>query len=404
MSTITHSIHSTKARQGFTPFVIAAFTFMVAMMGTTLPTPIYTIYESQLSISSPMVTVIFAVYAAGVIGALLLTGNWSDQIGRKPILLAGLAFAVLSDIIFMFAQGLPLILVGRVLSGISAGLFASTATAAIMDLVPKGHERIGVLTGTAVNMGGLGLGPILAGAIAVELPNPMVTPYLLHLVLVVIAVAGFLFIPETVKRSPSPSFLPQKPALPTQVRAVFLPASISALAGFMVTGFYSAVVPNFLSQYLGYKGDFLIGFVAGFLFLCSTLGQIFVEHLPEKRRMHIGCIVLGIGVAIITVSMVMESLTILMVGTAVAGVGHGFAFKAGVSAVGAAAPEESKAASIASYFIVCYGAISIPVIVLGGLTLLFSLKTVSIYFSVISAILCLLAFVILMYMEREKNL
>jgi len=49
------------------------------MLGTTLPTPLYVIYLAQWHFSPAMVTVIFAVYAAGVLAALLLAGRSSDQ-------------------------------------------------------------------------------------------------------------------------------------------------------------------------------------------------------------------------------------------------------------------------------------------------------------------------------------
>ncbi len=85
-------------------------------------------------------TVIFAVYAGGVIAALLLFGNLSDSIGRRRALLPGLALSAASAVIFLLADGLPLLLVGRVLSGLSAGIFTGTATATLVDL-GAGRER-----------------------------------------------------------------------------------------------------------------------------------------------------------------------------------------------------------------------------------------------------------------------
>ena len=66
------------------------------MVGTTLPTPLYPIYERRFGFGGLMVTVVFATYALGVIAALLLMGRQSDQVGRRPVLLAGLACAAAS--------------------------------------------------------------------------------------------------------------------------------------------------------------------------------------------------------------------------------------------------------------------------------------------------------------------
>ncbi len=67
---------------------------------------------------------IFAVYAVGVLGASLVCGQWSDLVGRGPLLLVGLGAALLSSLVLLVAGPVRLLLVGRLLSGISAGIFA----------------------------------------------------------------------------------------------------------------------------------------------------------------------------------------------------------------------------------------------------------------------------------------
>ena len=74
-----------------TGFALVAYAFLVTMIGTTLPTPLYPLFQARYSFGELTVTVIFSVYVVGVIGGLLLFGNLSDEIGRKPVLLIGLA-------------------------------------------------------------------------------------------------------------------------------------------------------------------------------------------------------------------------------------------------------------------------------------------------------------------------
>src|SRR3984893_7218338 len=69
-------------------FWLMAFVLTVTMLGTTLPTPLYDIYQAQWHFSAAIVTVTFAVYAAAVLATLLLAGRASDQAGRKPVLAA----------------------------------------------------------------------------------------------------------------------------------------------------------------------------------------------------------------------------------------------------------------------------------------------------------------------------
>jgi MFS family permease len=54
-------------------------------------------------------------------------------------------------------------LAGRLLSGLSAGLMTGTATAALTETAGAGPGRRASLVSTTANMGGLGLGPLLAG-------------------------------------------------------------------------------------------------------------------------------------------------------------------------------------------------------------------------------------------------
>jgi MFS family permease len=82
-------------------FTLVAYAFAVTMLGTTLPTPLYPIYQARMGFSELIVTVIFAVYAAGVIAALVLVGSWSDRVGRRPMLLAGLALSAASAVAFL---------------------------------------------------------------------------------------------------------------------------------------------------------------------------------------------------------------------------------------------------------------------------------------------------------------
>ena len=138
-------------------FWLLAFVFAATMLGTTLPTPLYDIYQSQWHFSAAIVTVTFAVYAAGVLLTLLLTGRASDQAGRKPVLAAALGCSALSTVVFILAPNVGVLMAGRILSGFSAGLCTGSATAALVDLAPDRRSQASALA-TAVNLGGLGCG------------------------------------------------------------------------------------------------------------------------------------------------------------------------------------------------------------------------------------------------------
>src|SRR5579875_4084230 len=89
-------------------FAGVAYAFAATMIGTTLPSPLYALYQQRFGFSELMITVIFATYAVGVIAALLVFGPLSDHIGRKRTLLPGIAFSALSAACFLLAHGLAL--------------------------------------------------------------------------------------------------------------------------------------------------------------------------------------------------------------------------------------------------------------------------------------------------------
>ena len=137
-------------------FWLLAFVFAATMLGTTLPTPLYVIYQARWHFAASVVTLIFAVYAAGVLAALLLAGRSSDQAGRKPVLAVALGISALSTLVFLVAPDVGVLLAARIVSGLSAGLMTGTATAALTELVPAAAGRRASLVATAANMGGLG--------------------------------------------------------------------------------------------------------------------------------------------------------------------------------------------------------------------------------------------------------
>src|SRR4029079_7240288 len=95
----------------------------------------------------------------------------------------GLGVAAASSLVFVIPHSLTALFAGRLLSGVSAGVFTGVATATIVDLAPaSGRARAGLLA-AVVNVLGLGLGPVVAGALADHAPYPLVLPCLLQLAL-----------------------------------------------------------------------------------------------------------------------------------------------------------------------------------------------------------------------------
>ncbi|MEU4091706.1 MFS transporter [Streptomyces sp. NPDC026673] len=363
-------------------YIAAAAVFAVGMAGTTLPTPLYGLYREEIGFSELVVTVVFAVYAIGVIAALLIAGDFSDVLGRKPVLLSALGLSLLSAVCFLFQNGLPLLFVGRLLSGFSAGLLSGAATAAVLELAPPALRARAGLAATAANMGGLGCGPLLSGLLAQYAPWPLRLPFLVHIVLLVAAFAVTRVLPETVAAgTPRPPLRPQGMVVPPQTRSAFVPAGLAAFAGFSLLGLFTAVAPSFLAQTLGEHNLAATGLVVFSVFCSSTAGQMVMGRLGVRRALPFGCLVLTAGMAVVAFSLVVESLPVLVVGALVGGLGQGMSFRAGLTSVSAVAPDEHRGATISAFFVVAYVGISVPVVGVGALTLVLGLRGAGVVFA-----------------------
>ena len=89
--------------------------FLSVMAFSTVPTPLYTLYQARDGFSVFVITVIFAAYAVGVVLALFFAGHVSDWYGRRRVLIPAILLSAISAVVFLFWRDLPGLLVGRVL-------------------------------------------------------------------------------------------------------------------------------------------------------------------------------------------------------------------------------------------------------------------------------------------------
>src|ERR1700683_1629600 len=211
-------------------FWLVAAAFCVNLAFSAVPTPLYGIYQRRDHFSTLMITVVYAVYAIGVIASLFLGGHVSDWVGRRRVLVPALAVNVLSAVLFIAVPSLPGLIIARVVSGGSSGLTTGTATAYLAELhVGAGGSPVSrrpQVVATASNLGGIGVGPLSAGLLAQFVPLPLVIPYVIvGGVLVVLAVL-IAFAPETASRpDPQPAWRPQRVGVHAHARGTLFGAT-----------------------------------------------------------------------------------------------------------------------------------------------------------------------------------
>jgi len=382
-------------------FPLLAYAFAAIMLGTTLPTPIYALYGQNMHFAVLTTTVIFSAYAIGVLAALLLFGRWSDAIGRRPVLIAGAVAAIASAAVFLVADSVPLLLIARLLSGLSAGIFTGTATAAVIESVPPEHKDKAAVGATIANVGGLGIGPLFSGVLVQYVSHPLQLPYLVHIVLAALAVVAILLVPETSSRTGSIGM--QRLAVPAQIRPVFVTAATAAFAGFAVMGLFTAVAPSFVSNVIGIGNHAVAGAIASSIFAASAVAQLIGRNITPAKAVAVGCAILAVGMVILAAALQYSSLTGLILAALVAGTGQGISFSRGLAAVAEGTPTERRAEVSSTYFVVGYVAISLPVVSVGFAAQQWGLQATGVSFAVIIAVLAVLCLAAIVWQERRAT-
>jgi predicted MFS family arabinose efflux permease len=382
-------------------FAALTATFLVVMTGVTLPTPMYDFYQRDLGFSLSTATVIYAVYAAGVLAALLLFGRWSDVLGRRPVLLAGVATTIASDIVFLLADATWVLMLARVLSGLSAGVFVGAATAAVVEAAPEAWRSRAPLVATCANIGGLGLGPLLAAVLVDTFAWPTHLAFAVHLVLSALTVGLLLAVPETVERRPGERPAIHCPAVPAAARSTFIGASIAGFAGFAVAGLLTAVSPRLVAQSVTNPSHVEQVLVVALFFGAAVVGQIVLRGLATDLAVNVGCVLLTTGALLLVWALAAESFALLAAAGIVAGVGQGVSFSKGLASILDKVDGHERAGVSSAFFVVAYVAISLPVIGEGVAAQHVGLTSSSVAFSVGAAALAALALVSLLVDQRR---
>jgi MFS family permease len=349
-------------------FWAVAFAFLALTAFATAPSPLYQLYAQSEHLAPITLTVVYAVYAVGVVASLLLAGHLSDLYGRRAVLIPGLLVAAAASVVFLAWTSLAGLLVARLLTGVALGASVATATAYITDLDagPDGAptRRSGIVA-TIANVGGLAVGPLLAGVLAQYVPDgPTLTFGVLRAALIV--AAGVVARSPEGRRpvAPRPSYRPQRLRAPAQARGQFVAASTGAFLTFAVGGLLAGLAGTLLAGPLNHPSAVLTGLVIFLNFGTGVLVQSTTTHWPAHRLIAAGLAPLLVGLVVLVVAVWTSpaSLALFLIGSTVTGIGGGAIIRGSLSVVVATASADDRAGALATYFTAAYVGVSLPVL------------------------------------------
>jgi predicted MFS family arabinose efflux permease len=352
-------------------FWAVAFSFLAVTAFSTTPSALYGLYERQLHLSSLTITLVYAVYALGVVASLLFIGHLSDWYGRRTVLIPAVAVAALAALVFISWKSLPALIAARVLSGVALGGSAAAATAYIADLDsgPDGvPTRRAAIVATTVNVGGLALGPLVSGLLASYVPDGLTLPYLVTLAALVIALFLLVIAPEGhAPVNPRPHYRPQRLRAPERGRGRFFAAIAAVFVTFSAGGLLAGLSGTFLAGPLHHPSPALAGLAIFLAFGSGVVVQTTTTSWPIRRLVSTALVMItvGLGVFVASAWTAPPSLALFLIGGALVGGGIGGIFRGSLGVVISTSGPGDRAGALATFFMAGYVGVSLPVLGIG---------------------------------------
>jgi len=338
---------------------------------STAPSPLYGLYQQRDNLSSLTITVVYSVYAGGILVSLLLVGHISDWYGRRPVLIPALSVALLAAVLFCVWKSLPGLLVARFLTGLALGAALTAATAYLGDIdvgIEDTPTRRSQVVATVGNVGGLATGALIAGFLAQYLRDKLTVPYLVFVAALAVAIVGVLLAPES--RSPGgshPRYHPQRLGLPSTHRSEFIAATLGIFLCFAVVGLFAGLAGAFLAGPLHQSSHALVGVTIFACFGVACLVQVTTIKWSVPRLLAFGVVVTLAGLVVLVSStwVAPPSLALFLVGGAIVGAGSGAIFRGTLTMTVSTSANNERASALASFFVAGYLGLSLPVVALG---------------------------------------
>jgi hypothetical protein len=346
----------TRRRSGFWP---VAFAFLIVMAFATLPSPLYGLYRVRDHLSAFTITIVYAIWAAGTIAALIAVPFVAERIGRRGAMLAAVGTMMVAAGELAAWKALAGLLVGRLLTGVSVGLAAGTAIAYLIELRlradPNAPPALARTIGTSVNVGALGIGPLVAGCLAAWASHPLTLSYFVWIALGALALVGLATAPETT--APTANRAPFSARIPVA-------AGAATLAAFAANGLFAGLSGLFLATTFHHPSHALSGATLFIVFSSGVVSQLVTDGLPASRVFALGTssMLVGLVLLVVAVRLSTPSLALFLISGALIGAGAGAVFKGTTGLVLDGTAPENRVAMTSELLIALFIGLSVPVI------------------------------------------
>ena len=381
-------------------YAAVALASFVLIAAATIPTPLYQLYQVKFHFSEFMLTMIFGIYAFGVIPSLLVFGPLGDAICRRRVLMFAIVAAAAGILLLSLAQGVIWLLAGRLLVGIAVGATQGNSSAALVEMQPEGDRRRAGIMMAVCTAGGAASGTLASGIIAQYLPDPFLLVYLVELGMLVLAFMLVAGIREASR--PVLSLLSfHRPRVSRKIFAGFLAASLAGGLGWSIAGLFVALIPSYLSHLLHIRNLAAGGILVALMLGSSVAVQLALVHISNFRLLISGLAGAIVGLAAIVAAWHSSSLVLMVTGSIISGAAMGMAYLGSISEINRLAPPEERGQVNSLYFMIVYLFFSVPMIVLGFVASRLGLYTAVLSFA--AAIVLIAVCVMIWLIVRHRS-
>jgi MFS family permease len=375
-------------------FAAVTAIFVLFTAASSVPSPLYVVYQQQWGFSPITLTIVFAVYVVGLLGALLVVGALSDHIGRRPVLAAAIGLEAIALALFIVAGDVTVLAVARVAQGIATGAAMTALGAALVDLdPPHAPGRAGVVNGVAP-LSGLAVGALGCGALVQFAPAPTHLVYALLLAGMVLAATAVAFMPETSARRPGGlASLKPRVGIPPRLRPEVYAIVPILVASWALGGLYLSLGPSVAASLFGLHSHLVGGLVVTLLCGTGAMTAFLLRAWSIDRVLVIAGGLLAAGTVLTLAAVEAGSPVLAGGGTVVAGVGFGASALGCFGTLARLAAPEERGELFAVAFVIAYLAFSLPAVIAGFATTSVGLHVTADVYGIVVVVLSLAALV-----------
>ena len=335
-------------------FWTAASVAGLALWASGAPTVVYPLYAAEWHIAPAVTTAIFAIYPAVLVPVLIVFGNLSDVIGRRAVILIGLAALGLGSIAFGLAPDLTWVFIGRALMGVGVGLSLSPATAAMVEFGGADGPRRASSTTTAATATGLALSTVVGGALVQYAPWPLHLSFWVLTALTAVVAAFAAGLPRHTRDEAAGPWRPRLPRMPQGERPSFVAGTLGISAAYAMGAIFLALGAQIARDLVGSDNVFVDGAIIALSAVVIGVVAVLTRSLRPRLAVTLGPLLATAGLGLLIVSGLAHSLPVFLASSVVAGAGYSLMFSGGLGLVTASAPVHERAAVISAAYVVGY--------------------------------------------------